>query len=55
MIIDSHVHFPFSMPIPEKEWGKYLVDRAARSGQPDTFPTLFQEWAWKRESERVSQ
>ena len=32
MIIDSHVHFPFSMPIPEKEWGKYLVDRAARSG-----------------------
>ncbi|MBR2373074.1 MAG: amidohydrolase [Lentisphaeria bacterium] len=32
MIIDSHVHFPASLDIPEKEWGKYLVDRAARCG-----------------------
>ena len=32
MIIDSHVHFPFSLPIPEDEWGSYLVKRAAASG-----------------------
>ncbi|MBR2872010.1 MAG: amidohydrolase family protein [Lentisphaeria bacterium] len=32
MIIDSHVHFPFSMSLPESEWGAYLVDRAARNG-----------------------
>lgn len=32
MIIDSHVHFPFSLEIPESDWGAYLVDRAARCG-----------------------
>ena len=32
MVIDSHVHFPFSLPVPEEEWGKFLVERAARSG-----------------------
>ncbi len=32
MIIDSHVHFPFSMSLPESEWGAYLVERAARNG-----------------------
>ena len=32
MIIDSHVHFPFSLPFPEEEWGAYLVRRAASSG-----------------------
>ena len=32
MIIESHVHFPFSLPIPEEDWGRYLVERAALSG-----------------------
>ena len=32
MIIDSHVHFPFSLPLPEEEWGAFLVERAERSG-----------------------
>ena len=32
MIIDSHVHFPFSLPIPEEDWGRFLVERAALSG-----------------------
>lgn len=32
MIIDSHVHFPFSMPLPESQWGAWLVERAARNG-----------------------
>ena len=32
MIIDSHVHFPFSMPLPESQWGAWLVKRAARNG-----------------------
>ena len=31
MIIDSHVHFPFSLPIPEEDWGRFLVERAALS------------------------
>lgn len=32
MIIDSHVHFPFSLSLPEEEWGSFLVERAERSG-----------------------
>ena len=32
MIIDSHVHFPFSLPIPDSRWGAWLVERAARNG-----------------------
>ena len=32
MIIDSHVHFPFSLPIPEEDWGAFLVQKAAESG-----------------------
>ena len=32
MIIDSHVHFPAALDLPEEKWGAYLVERAARSG-----------------------
>ena len=32
MVIDSHVHFPFALDLPEQKWGAYLVERAERCG-----------------------
>ena len=32
MIIDAHVHFPFSLDLPETEWGAWMVRQAARCG-----------------------